>query len=97
SRMHLNRPFLVAHVVEKPHDRSASFEASHCAVPRDEDGRQMTAIAVRELMRTTVVDSQKQCCVFLGRSALVQLVIQQRQQCSWGDFNALWPSGHHSA
>src|SRR5947209_78259 len=56
SRMHLNGAFLVAHVIEKAYHGAASFEAPHGTVPRDEDGRQVTAIAVRELMRTSVVD-----------------------------------------
>jgi hypothetical protein len=68
--------FLIQHVVEQPNDHSPRFQAPNLALFADQDGRQMSSIAVGQVVGAAVIKPKEQCRVFfLGRSA-EQLAIE---------------------
>ncbi len=87
--MHFDRAFLVGHVVEEAYDRAAGLEPSNGAVFADQDGRQMAAVAVGQLVRAAVVNSQEERGIFFRRSAFVELVVEQAEQGSGRNLDAL--------
>ena len=62
---------------EQADHRAALLQPAHRAVFPQNDGRQVTTVAVSEFALVAIVDAQKQRGVFLRRGALVELMIEQ--------------------
>ena len=80
--MHLDRAFIVSHIVEQAHDSSPGLQPAYRAIFPDQDRRQMPAIAISQVVRASVVDSQEKSGVLFRRSAFVELVVEQAEQGS---------------
>src|SRR6478609_2910535 len=72
-----DRCLLITSAVEQADDRAPLLQSSHRPILAQDNGGQVTAVAVGELALAAVVHSEKQSCVFLRRGALVKLMIEQ--------------------
>ena len=66
-------------VREQSDHRSSLFQPARRFVFAQDDGRQMAAVAVGQLALVAVVNAQKERGVLFRRSALVELMVEQRK------------------
>src|SRR6476469_894994 len=97
SGVYFHRAFFVCHAVEEADDGASGFEAADLSVVADQNWGQVAAVAVGETAGASVVDADEERGVFLCGSAVVELVIEQAEQGSGRDFDALREGGHDAA
>src|SRR5580704_14347277 len=81
----LHRILFIASFIEQADHGSAAFQAANRTVFAQDDGWQMSSIAVGELALCAVVDPKEQRRILFGRRAFVELMIQQGEQSAGGN------------
>src|SRR5580692_3956865 len=81
----LHRILFIASFIEQADHGSTAFQAANRTVFAEDDGWQMSSIAVGELALCAVVDPEEQRRILFGWRAFVELMIQQGEQSAGGN------------